>query len=611
MNRRRLPVSHLALLLLALVISLGAAGAVATGSDPSEGTVGQQNTTVMWDGKTLVGGGTGGGCNTLGGSAPNCDEYKLTVDLDEKYWEAYNGGVKVEVEWEDTADNFNVAVYDNKGAQVATAAATGGEREELIIPEPSRAGSPYRILTYLNNAGDEDVAITGTYKGAAQLQPIAAVPDGGGGAPGAPIPTTPVSGAPCTDGIAAGVFPCKDVDLESFLPLTSLTLEGDEPGQLNDIWGWTDPQTGKEYAIVGKTNGTSFVDVSDPRAPRYLGDLPTRNVETDVFNIWRDMKVYKNHAFIVSEEPLHGMQVFDLTRLRDVTSPQRFDEDATYDGFGSAHNIALNEQSGFAYAIGSRTCGGGSHIVDVRDPQSPKPAGCVAQDLYTHDNQCVTYDGPDTRFTGREICFDYNEDSLTIVDVTNKALPRQLSKLEYEGSSYTHQGWLTADKRFALANDELDEQDSDVPTTTYIFNVERLDQPRLQGTYQHPTAAIDHNNYVKGNRAFQSNYRSGLRILDTAQAEQGTLQTLGFFDVYPADDAAEFNGSWSNYPYFGSGNVIATGIEQGLFVLRPSDAISEGTSTPPPPEGGKPPKGEKPPKEDKPPKGDRPSKGPR
>ena len=140
---------------------------------------------------------------------------------------------------------------------------------------------------------------------------------------------------------------------------------------------------------MGKANGTAFVDVSDPAAPRYLGDLPSYQrdpgsgepVET-IFNVWRDIKVYKDHAFVVSEEPSHGMQVFDLSRLRGVTEPQSFDEDAHYsfivDGpesaldppeidpsdpplitVDNAHNIAINEESGFAYAIGTSTCGGG------------------------------------------------------------------------------------------------------------------------------------------------------------------------------------------------------------------------------------------------------------
>src|SRR5690606_20218176 len=92
----------------------------------------------------------------------------------------------------------------------------------------------------------------------------------------------------------------------------------------NDIWGWTDPETEKEYALMGLNNGTAFVDVSDPVNPVYLGKLPTHTQSS----LWRDIKVYADHAFVVSEASGHGMQVFDLTRLRGVTSPQTFTVDA-------------------------------------------------------------------------------------------------------------------------------------------------------------------------------------------------------------------------------------------------------------------------------------------
>ncbi|PXY25402.1 hypothetical protein BAY60_18675 [Prauserella muralis] len=86
------------------------------------------------------------------------------------------------------------------------------------------------------------------------------------------------------------------------------------------------------------------------------------------------------------------------------------------------------------------------------------------------------------------------------------------------------------------------------------------------------TPAIDHSLYVKGSKVYEANYRAGLWILDTAPINSGKLHEVGFFDVYPADDAAEFNGAWSNYPFFASGTVVVSGIEQGLFVLRPSGA---------------------------------------
>jgi choice-of-anchor B domain-containing protein len=366
---------------------------------------------------------------------------------------------------------------------------------------------------------------------------------------------------------AAGPYPCSDVDLLAFLP------HGDIGGGTgNDLWGWTDPQTGREYALVGRSTGTAFVDISTPTRPVYLGDLPTRTAAST----WRGIKVFANHAFIVSEALNHGMQVFDLGQLRDVVSPPvTFVETAHYAGFGSTHTLALNTRTGFAYAVGTRTCEGGLHIVDVRAPAAPRAAGCFGLDGYTHETQCVVYDGPDTLYREREICFNSNEDTLTIVDATDKVAPVQLSRTGYGGSAYTHQGWLTEDHSFFLVNDEGDETAFRHPTRTWIWDVSDLDAPVLTGRYEGPTPSIDHNLYIRGNLVYESNYRSGLRVLDASDVGVGVLREVGFFDIYPADDAPAYNGAWTSYPFFASGAVAVNGIEQGLFVLRPR-AIPQG-----------------------------------
>jgi len=369
--------------------------------------------------------------------------------------------------------------------------------------------------------------------------------------------------ATCSDGFA-GPYPCRDVDLMAFMPHSEMG-----GGSGNDIWGWTDPETGREYALVGESTGTAFVDISNPSQPVYVGLLPAHTVAS----LWRGIKVFANHAFIVSEAVDHGMQVFDLAQLRGVTAPPvTFSETAHYAGFGSTHTLALNTRTGFAYAVGTRTCEGGLHVVDVRSPASPRAAGCFSLDGYTHETQCVTYEGPDTLYRGREICLNSNEDTLTIVDATDKLEQVQLSRTGYGGSAYTHQGWLTEDQRFFLVNDEGDEQAFKHRTRTWIWDVSDLDAPALVTYYDGPTPSIDHNLYVRGNLVYESNYRSGLRVLEANQIAQGMLSEVGFFDIYPSDDLPNFNGAWTSYPFFASGSVIVNGIEQGLFIVRPRAA---------------------------------------
>lgn len=343
----------------------------------------------------------------------------------------------------------------------------------------------------------------------------------------------------------------------------------------NSLWGWTDPQSGTEYALVGLDNGTAFFDLSVPDHPLYLGKLPTHTASS----VWRDVRVHANHAFVVADNNgAHGMQVFDLTRLRNVVAPPvSFTEDAHYPNFGRGHTININPASGYAYVPGTNTCNaptatGALHMVDVRVPTAPVFAGCVTTGSYTHETSCVNYSGPDAAHVGKEICFNANgpTDRVAIVDVSNKAAPVTLSSTTYTGSGYPHQGDLTTDQRYLLLNDELDESQFGHNARTLVWDVSDLDAPVLVGAHTHALPVIDHNLYVHGNYVYESNYESGLRILRLGNLSQAQLTEVAYFDTYPARNAPEFNGNWNNYRFPGSGLVIATGIDEGLFVLRPN-----------------------------------------
>jgi choice-of-anchor B domain-containing protein len=231
------------------------------------------------------------------------------------------------------------------------------------------------------------------------------------------------SAVSCSNGKAAG-YPCSNVDLLAHLPLSTFSSS-----EANDVWGWTHAGTGREFAIICLRDGTGFVEITDPVNPIYLGKLPTHTSSS----MWRDVKTYKDHAFIVSEANNHGMQVFDLTKLLSVqNTPLQFSATAFYNqNVRGAHNIVINEESGYAYIVGSNRCNGGLHFVDIEDPSNPKDAGCFDDDGYTHDAHCVIYNGPDSAYVGREICFACNEDTVTVVDVTNKNSPVQLNRISY------------------------------------------------------------------------------------------------------------------------------------------------------------------------------------
>ena len=383
----------------------------------------------------------------------------------------------------------------------------------------------------------------------------------------------------CQDGKAGG-FTCSNVDMVSFVSNRDLGIA--DGNRTNDIWGWHDQETDKEYVIVARTDGVSFVDVTDSSHPVVLGFLP--RTQGTPPTIWRDVKVYRNFALIVADGAgEHGVQVFDLTKLRNVEDPPvRFTETALYDRIHSAHNIVVNEQTGFAYVVGAgdggETCGGASHIIDLSDPTNPAFAGCFAHTGtgfqgtgYTHDAQCVVYRGPDERYLGREICFAANENVISIADLTDKDDPVILSRGSYPNPGYTHQGWLTEDQRFFYLGDELDEINGLTEgTRTLIWDVAELDDPVLVNEHVSKIEATDHNLYIRGHYMYQSNYVSGLRVVDIQDPENPV--EVGFFDTVSwTDDRAGYGGSWSNYPFLKNGVIAVTSSDEGVFFLKRSD----------------------------------------
>lgn len=397
---------------------------------------------------------------------------------------------------------------------------------------------------------------------------------------------------PCVNGYATvggKSYPCNGLTLQSYISAATMGA-----AEAQDSWGWTDPQSGKEYAIVALDNGTAFVDISNPTNPKYLARLDTQVSSS----LWRDVKVYKNYAFIVSDaNGNHGMQIFDLKRLRTLTgnpavnyTKTQSDGNLFWDGTGSsrkgsAHNIVINETTGFAYILGSQGFNNGGPIVvklDSNDngiPNDPTIVKLYSTLGYCHDAEVVIYDGPDPDYQGREImvgAFSGNN-KVNIIDFTNKNSPTLISSVTYADKFYTHQGWFTEDKRFFIAGDEVDEENRGFNTRTLVFNVEDLDNPTLVYTHYGATSAIDHNGYVRGNRFYLANYAAGLRVMrvDGLYNQSPTMAETNYFDCYPTNNNAAFNGTWNVYPFFDSGNLIVTGFgnenisgDGGLFVIK-------------------------------------------
>lgn len=412
--------------------------------------------------------------------------------------------------------------------------------------------------------------------------------------------------AQCRDGKAVpfrdekdNFYRCNNVNLHHFLSHTDL---GSKVGEGSSSWGWV--HKGREFAIIAQADGAAFAEITNAGKLQYLGRLPqTAGTPTSK---WREIRRFKHYIVIGSETVGHHIQIFDLKKLLDIDyrkGPVTFDPTKDLTGFygnlpdGRAHNVLANDASNFAYVVGARprnsTCRSGLIFLDLSDPSKPTSPGCAAMDGYVHDAQCLMYKGPDKRFRGREICYGYNEDSLSIYDVTNKKFPELVSVTSYEGATYTHQGWVldTEWQQYLVLDDEYDEVDKRGPAadgraTTYIWDISDLKKPKQTGYYKAPRVTIDHNQYVVGNYSYQSNYGAGISILDVSSIWSDPtgrgVKEVGWFDIYPEDDNMEgggslsFVGTWSSYADFPSGYILVNTIERGAWVLKVQDPKTVG-----------------------------------
>lgn len=378
---------------------------------------------------------------------------------------------------------------------------------------------------------------------------------------------------PCVGGFA-GQYPCDGLDLMCVRSFEE--LGGIPPGNGNDCWGWS--QDGREFVLFGRSDGTSIIEVTDPVNPVLVADVPSASPTS---SLWRDIKVIDDVAYIVSEAPEHGMQVIDLSWIPDVEPMTPPGTLALYTGFGGAHNVVANPETGFVYAVGSNTFSGGLHIVDVSDPSNPTLAGSW-DEHDVHDAQAVVYAGPDEDHVGRELVFAFcGSAGLRIVDVEDKLDCQTVSALQDTSWEYVHQGWLSEDHRFLFMNDEKDEIEGVAPLTrTWVMDVQDVDNPVVVGFHEGTLGVTDHNLYTRGNAIYAANYYAGIQVFDIVDPSNATLEMTSFFDTNPFSDQVGFGGgAWSVYPYFESGN-IAISTQSHFFMVRPSesfDAVAEPT----------------------------------
>ncbi|KAH7374576.1 hypothetical protein B0T11DRAFT_344259, partial [Plectosphaerella cucumerina] len=396
-------------------------------------------------------------------------------------------------------------------------------------------------------------------------------------------------------------FKCDNIDLYDFINHAELGGPSDNgAGKTgSSTWGWTDPESGREFVAVGQFDGTSLVEILPEGKLFVVGYLPSY-APNGPRSLWKEIRSYKNWVLIGSELEGHGIQIFDWRKLLDVDpadAPVTFSNDKDLAGhfnelaIGSTHNVVVNEEGAYGVSVGARPrdqdCLGGLIFFDLTDPSKPTRLGCQKEDGYVHDAQCLIYRGPDSRYDGRDICYGYNEDTLTIYDVTNKANASIISVTSYIGARYTHQGVVLDEQwqQYLVLDDELDETNllepaSDGYPVTYIWDISDLEKPRNTGLFKGTVRAIDHNQYINKHDGllYQSNYGAGLRVWDVSSIPQDptgdSVCEVAYFDVLPTDDSEfgggipAFSGSWASYAEFKSGYVFINSFERGGYLVK-------------------------------------------
>lgn len=340
--------------------------------------------------------------------------------------------------------------------------------------------------------------------------------------------------------------PDKNIIFRSNINYENLFSPSDN---LANIWGHVD-SLGNEYALVGWHRGLSIVNVTNPDAP-----VIVRQID-GVTNLWREVKTYKNYAFVTTEGANAGLQVIDLSHLPDTSLMPVNTIHPTINGqvLNTIHALHVDTAKGVLYLYGSNIGSGGALAFSLTDPFNPAYLGYY-NEFYVHDG----YADNDTLFASHV----YNG-FFRIVDMTNKNNPVILAE-QTTPNFFTHNTWLTPDKKTLLTTDEVDDSWMGAYDITDLNNITKTDQIQSQNP---GSQSIIHNVEIRpDNFAVTAWYKDGVVITDVSRPHN--LVNVGWYDTSPLQGGG-FDGAWGAYPYLPSGNIVVGDMSGGLFVLTPT-----------------------------------------
>ncbi|MCU0360651.1 MAG: choice-of-anchor B family protein [Bacteroidia bacterium] len=367
--------------------------------------------------------------------------------------------------------------------------------------------------------------------------------------------------------LSAQTYDSQNIQLLAHLdPNNNLAGIGVDARKYSGCWGWYQASKNKEYAIIGASHGTYFIDVSNPTSPTVSAFVPGKTNCT-----WREMKTYQNYCYIVSDDfSPNRFQIVDMSTLPDSVSIVH--DGTTY--FERGHTIWIDQNKMY---IGGHTDNSGLSpmaIYSLATPTAPVLLKKLEEDIpnsiinYVHDmyvrNDTVY---ASSAFQGLYV-LKYNSvlDSLTILG----------SYVNYATQGYNHSSFLTQNGKHLVFCDEVPEA---MPIR--LVNVENFSNIQPVKTFKPADGTTPHNPYVIGNDfAVVSCYQDGLYIYNISTPSVVSLS--GFFDTYPQggfqqnDYTGTYRGNWGAYPYLPSGIIIANDMQNGVFIL---DATAAYTTT--------------------------------
>ena len=312
----------------------------------------------------------------------------------------------------------------------------------------------------------------------------------------------------------------------------------------NDIWGWVDPQTEEEYALVGLVDGFSCVNVSNPANPIEEFFIP------DLSSTWRDVKTWGNYAYVTTEANA-GLLIVDLNDMTGNTywHVTQFNNpiDNISTSFTASHNLYIDE-NGICYIFGASSNNGsnpsdGAIFLDVNsNPTNPIFLGSW-DDEYIHDGMTRG----DTLYAG---CI-YTGD-LHIIDVSNKSNPTTIGT-HPTPNAFTHNAWVSDDGNYVFTTDETSDASIGSYDISYVSNIQEVD--RIQSNPG--SNSIPHNTHVDGDFLVTSWYRDGTTVHDIS--DPTNLVQVAYYDSYSGSGNG-FDGCWGTYPFLPSGNIISSDI---------------------------------------------------